>query len=50
MNVADCAVVRMRRPDGREYLLRVPAEHLDRLIELAAAEFGGVVGGSGPSP
>lgn len=37
------AIVRMRRPDGREYLLRVPSEHLDRLIAIAVEEFGGVV-------
>jgi hypothetical protein len=36
------AIVRMRRPDGREYRLRVPAEHLDRLIALASEEFGGI--------
>jgi hypothetical protein len=43
---ADCpaqdgpAMVRMTRPDGRSYLLRVPGEHLDRLMALAAGEFG----------
>ncbi len=34
------ALVRMRRPDGREYLLRVPGEHLQRLVDLACGEFG----------
>lgn len=35
----DC-LVRIRRPDGRETLLRVPGEHLQRVLDLAAGEFG----------
>lgn len=35
----DC-LVRIRRPDGRETLLRVPAEHWERVIALADGEFG----------
>jgi hypothetical protein len=34
------ALVRVRRPDGREFLLRVPGEHLQRVMDLAAGEFG----------
>jgi hypothetical protein len=37
---ADHCLVRMRRPDGSEYMLRVPAEHLQRVMDLAAGEFG----------
>lgn len=36
----DAALVRMRRPDGTEVLVRVPAEHLQRLMDLANGEFG----------
>lgn len=31
-------LVRMRRPDGREFLLRVPAEHLGRVEDLADSD------------
>lgn len=34
------ALVRVRRPDGREILLRLPGEHLERVMQLAAGEFG----------
>lgn len=37
---SDDFLVRMRRPDGREYLLRVPGEHLQRVMDLANGEFG----------
>jgi hypothetical protein len=33
-------LVRVRRPDGRETLLRVPDEHLQRVMDLANGEFG----------
>jgi hypothetical protein len=33
-------IVEMRRPDGRTFLLRVPAEHLQRVLDLANGEFG----------
>ena len=33
-------VVRIRRPDGKETWLRVPAEHWERVLALADAEFG----------
>lgn len=36
----DVALVRMRRPDGREFFLRVPGEHLQRVMDLACGEFG----------
>ncbi len=36
----DEALVRIRRPDGREVLLRVPGEHLQRVMNLANGEFG----------
>lgn len=36
----EAAFVRVRRPDGSEKILKVPAEHLDRLLALAAGEFG----------
>lgn len=35
----DC-IVRVRRPDGKETWLRVPAEHWERVVELAEGEFG----------
>lgn len=38
--MTDEALVRIRRPDGREILLRVPGEHLQRVMDLAAGEFG----------
>lgn len=34
------ALVRMKRPDGSSYLLRVPGEHLQRVMDLANGEFG----------
>lgn len=37
------AIVRMQRLGGEEYFLRVPGEHLDRLIALADKEFVGLV-------
>ena len=36
----DPILVRVRRPDGSEKILKVPAEHLDRLLALAEGEFG----------
>lgn len=33
-------LVRVRRPDGSEKILRLPAEHLQRVMDLAAGEFG----------
>lgn len=33
-------LVRVRRPDGKETLLRVPGEHLQRVLDLANGEFG----------
>jgi hypothetical protein len=33
-------LVRLRRPDGTETLMRVPGEHFDRVMALAAGEFG----------
>lgn len=33
-------LVRMRRPDGRKFLLRVPAEHVQRVEDLADGELG----------
>ena len=36
----EVCLVRCRRPDGKETILKVPAEHLDRLIALASGEFG----------
>lgn len=33
-------LVRLRRPDGRETIVRVPGEHLQRLMDLANGEFG----------
>lgn len=35
----ETALVRMRRPDGTEFLLRVPGEHLQRVMDLANGEF-----------
>jgi len=37
--LADC-LVRVRRPDGKETILRVPEEHLQRVLDLANGEFG----------
>lgn len=37
------AIVKMIRPDGHEYYLRVPGEHVQRLIDIAAGEFGVIV-------
>lgn len=34
------AFVRVRRPDGSECVLKVPGEHLDRVLALAEGEFG----------
>ena len=34
------ALVRMKRPDGRTYYLRVDGEHLQRVMDLANGEFG----------
>lgn len=36
----DDALVRIRRPDGSTALLRVPGEHLQRVMDLACGEFG----------
>lgn len=33
-------LVRVRRPDGKETLLNVPDEHLQRVMDLAVGEFG----------
>ena len=33
-------IVRMRRPDGRVTRVLVPAEHLQRVMDLANGEFG----------
>lgn len=33
-------LVRMKRPDGSHYLLQVPEEHLQRVMDLAAGQFG----------
>jgi hypothetical protein len=33
-------VVRIKRPDGRETWLRIPGEHWERVVDLAAGEFG----------
>ena len=38
--MTDEALVRVRRPDGKETLLRVPGEHLQRVMDLACGEFG----------
>jgi hypothetical protein len=38
--VTDEMLVRMRRPDGRQFLLRVEGEHLQRVMDLANGEFG----------
>lgn len=50
MNDADSMLVRVRRPDGRETWLRVPEEQLQRLMDLAAGEFGdkSIIGGPEP--
>lgn len=36
----DYALVRLRRPDGRVTLVRVPGEHLQRVMDLACGTFG----------
>lgn len=36
----DSFLVRLRRPDGKETLVRVPGEHLQRVMDLANGEFG----------
>jgi hypothetical protein len=36
----DEALVRVRRRDGSTFLLRVPGEHLQRVLDLANGEFG----------
>lgn len=33
-------LVRLRRPDGSETLLKLPGEQFDRVMALAAGEFG----------
>ncbi len=33
-------IVMLRRPDGREVQVRVPNEHLQRVMDLANGEFG----------
>jgi hypothetical protein len=38
--MTDPILVRVRRPDGQTILLRVPEEHLQRLMDLANGEFG----------
>ena len=48
----DPMLVRVRRPDGKETLLRVPGEHLQRVMDLANGEFGDksiVLGGPKPA-
>ncbi len=40
MTDQDSFLVRVRRPDGVEVLLRVPEEYLERVMDLAAGEFG----------
>lgn len=46
------SLVRIRRPDGKETLLRVPGEHLQRVMDLAVGEFGdkSIVLGDIPPP
>lgn len=34
------ALIRVTRPDGHSTLLRVPGEHWERVMALAAGEFG----------
>jgi hypothetical protein len=36
---ADCLVM-LKRPDGTVKVVRVPAEHWERVVELASGEFG----------
>lgn len=36
----DDVIVRIRRPDGSTRLLRIPGEHLQRVMDLANGEFG----------
>lgn len=50
--VTDDALVRIRRPDGSTALLRVPGEHLQRVMDLACGEFGdpSIVMGDIPPP
>lgn len=38
----ESVVVRMKRPDGSTYLLRVKEENLVALVRAAGAEFGGL--------
>jgi len=40
METDDSFLVRLRRPDGKETLVRVPGEHLQRVMDLANGEFG----------
>jgi hypothetical protein len=39
LHPTDC-LVRVTKPDGSTILLRVPNEHLERVMALAAGEFG----------
>lgn len=45
-------LVRLRRPDGRSVVVRVPGEHLQRVMDLACGEFGdpSIVLGPIPAP
>jgi hypothetical protein len=36
----DEMLVRLRRPDGKETLMRIEGEHLQRVMDLANGEFG----------
>lgn len=36
----DPLLVRLRRPDGKETIVRVEGEHLQRVMDLANGEFG----------
>lgn len=38
---AACGLVRMRRADGSEFWLKVPREHMQRVLDLGAEAFGG---------
>lgn len=38
--LAETFLMRVRRPDGSEKVIRVPAEHLQRVMDLASGEFG----------
>lgn len=40
MEKIDSALVTVTRPDGIRVVLRVPAEHMQRVMDLANGEFG----------